>query len=106
MYELSESDQNRDWEIASLSELIDYFKQCHQFITKRRFPRVQELLQRTLDIHGEKYGKRLRSLQEIFLTFKSETEGHFAREEEILFPYIHQMEVYKINNGTKPKIPV
>jgi regulator of cell morphogenesis and NO signaling len=106
MSEMPINNKNRNWSNAPLAELIDYIENSHRTLANKQLPQLQQLLEKTLNIHDEQHCPMLRSLQETFMTFKTEIEKHFAREEKMLIPYIRQMDDFKRNAGAKPKIPL
>ena len=94
----------QDWNLTSLTELADHIEQTHHVFMKTQLPRLAGLLDKTLQAHGEKHGDMLRGLQHSLLSLKSDIEMHLAKEEQILFPLIRQMEAFHAGQGPTPEM--
>ena len=93
---------NKNWSQASLIELVEYIQQHHCLI-KAKLLELQTLLEQAAELHKTEYSS-ISSLQEFFPDFKTKMEDHFASEEQILIPYIRQMDEFDRNRGPKPQI--
>lgn len=76
-----------DWDLDFLS---DYIYNIHHRYLKRALPEIQAYIKTFLDGHRKKYPE-LEELEVIFERFMAEIPPHMTQEEEILFPYIHQI---------------
>jgi len=94
---LSESDSktkegdNTDWRKAGLTELADHIESTHHVYMKKELPRLHILMQKVVAAHSENHP----DLIEVAKTLKALTDElnpHLAKEEEILFPIIRQMD--------------
>ena len=65
--------------------------------------KLQTLLQNAAEMHREELSSILNSLQEFLPDFKTKLESHFVSEEQILLPYIRQMDDFNRNRGPKPQ---
>ena len=83
---------HRDWEAASLGELMDHILSRHHTFTKEQMPRLDALLAKVTKAHAANHGKMLRALQGVFGPFKAEIDGHLMKEERVLFPSIRRKE--------------
>ncbi|MBN1256919.1 MAG: hemerythrin domain-containing protein [Planctomycetes bacterium] len=83
-----------DWENRSLTELVDYIENYHHDYMSEALPRffeLMELAKRHPDSEGSKIFKALQHFSSLL------AEGyinHARREENLLFPYIREMEAY------------
>ena len=89
-----------NWSKASLDELLEYLQQQHCEI-KGKLLELNTLIEQPNELPKDEYSSILKSLQVFFPTFKTELENHFAREENILIPYIYQMEEFSRNQSAK-----
>jgi len=92
----------KDWSAASPSELVDHIEQTHHVFMKEQLPRLAGLLDKVIRAHGERYGEMLERLKHKYLTLKTDIELHLAKEEQILFPLIRQMEAFEQGRGPAP----
>jgi len=94
---------NRDWRKATLTELTDYIEKGHHGFLKKTLPEMKDLIVKVSVAHSLKHGKILSYLNLVFDSFREEILQHLLKEEEILFPYIRQLEAYSLGKAEKPK---
>jgi len=94
----------RNWSTESLTELTGHIEEKHHSCMKEQLPRLERLLDKTLNAHKEKHGQMLTELKEVYAALKSEIELHLAKEEQILFPFISQIENFQQNQTDKPEL--
>lgn len=87
-----QADDFRDWQTAPLSELIDYILETHHVFTRQELTRLDALLTKVRDAHGERHPELAR-LQNLFKGLAEELGTHMMKEERVLFPYVMRMEV-------------
>ncbi|KPM46781.1 iron-sulfur cluster repair di-iron protein [Jiulongibacter sediminis] len=80
-----------DFNAMSLSFLSDYIYEVHHKYLYEKLPEIDGLVNKVTAKHGEKYSW-LAELSQLFAALKNDLEGHLPKEEEILFPYIKEME--------------
>lgn len=80
------------WTEASLTELSNHIENTHHVFTKNTLSRLEKLLKKVIQAHGENHGDMLGQLQNTFLALKTELEMHLMKEEQVLFPYVRQMD--------------
>jgi regulator of cell morphogenesis and NO signaling len=85
------SKQACDWNSAPLSDLVAYIVTRHHVFTRKELPRLDQLLEKVCSLHGENHAE-LRKIQVIFQGLEEELTGHMSKEEQILFPYIKNLE--------------
>ncbi len=79
------------WQEAALPELIRHIVETHHEYIRNEIPRLESLLEQV----NERYGKVHPELTAIKLEFgfiAEETLNHMHKEEQVLFPYIEQLE--------------
>jgi regulator of cell morphogenesis and NO signaling len=80
-----------DWLTAPLPLLIDHILDTHHAYMKVQLPRVEALLAKVLQAHGQRHGSLLRAVSAVYGPMKTELDGHLAKEEMILFPLIRSL---------------
>ncbi len=94
----------RDWTAASATELADHIERTHHVFLKQQLPRLAALLDKTIQAHGQRHGQMLTQLKHTFVSLKTDIEMHLAKEEQILFPLIRQMDAYQQGRGPVPAV--
>jgi len=82
----------RNWASASLTDLCDHIEQTHHAYLKQELPRLEFLTTKVAARHGDTR-PALRQVHQVFVTLKSEMEGHMMKEERVLFPLCRQLDV-------------
>lgn len=83
--------ESKDWKDESLASLITYIHDKHHVFTREEMGRIEPLLAKVCSVYGERRPELLR-IQVLFADLKRELFLHMMKEENILFPYITQME--------------
>jgi regulator of cell morphogenesis and NO signaling len=94
----------RDWTKASLTALIEHIVATHHEYLKAELPRLDQMLSKVLQAHGERHGESLNALAATLSALADELEAHLRKEEMVLFPYITRLESYR-NAGIEPPPP-
>jgi regulator of cell morphogenesis and NO signaling len=81
----------RDWQNAPLAELADYIVAKHHAFTREEIKRLMPLIAKVVGVHGKNHPELLR-VQELLGGLAQELTAHMMKEEQILFPYIAEME--------------
>jgi regulator of cell morphogenesis and NO signaling len=82
----------RDWDEAPLAELVDHIVTRFHDRLREELPRLAAMADRVLTVHGEKHPDVLPALARTFHGLRAELESHTMKEEQILFPWICEME--------------
>jgi regulator of cell morphogenesis and NO signaling len=93
-----------DFQQATLSELIGHILDKHHVYTKSEMARLEPLVDKVIGAHGENHPE-LREIGEAFQTLCSDLKPHMFKEEQILFPYILEMEIASLQNRPAPLAP-
>lgn len=80
-----------DWRNKSLTELAQYIVEKHHAFTRAEINRFAQLLAKVVSAHGQDHPELVR-VQTAFASLAEELREHMRKEEELLFPYIAQME--------------
>jgi regulator of cell morphogenesis and NO signaling len=93
LYETSsqESAGSGNWQTESLASLITHIESKHHRFTREEFDSIEPLLAKVCSVYGERRPE-LFQIQELFGELKIELLLHMKKEENILFPYIIEME--------------
>ena len=79
------------WQTGSLAELIAHIVGKHHAYVKTEVPRLEQLLAKVCSVHGQNHPE-LHQIRETFAGLGQELSMHLMKEENILFPYIVEME--------------
>jgi regulator of cell morphogenesis and NO signaling len=78
-------------ETDSLAALIEHILTRHHTYVKAEVPRLEQLIAKVVSVHGENHPELLR-VRDTFRGLGQELTMHCMKEEQILFPYIIEME--------------
>ncbi|HRH40245.1 MAG TPA: iron-sulfur cluster repair di-iron protein [Pyrinomonadaceae bacterium] len=88
----------------SLSALIDYILEKHHIFTKQELIRLKPLMEKVASKHGPNH-EELLPLQNYFNELYDDLMPHMMKEENVLFPFIKQLEMADLHNLSSPKPP-
>jgi regulator of cell morphogenesis and NO signaling len=97
-----ERQSEQDWTQRELSALIDHITATHHVYVRQETVRIQQLLAKVTAKHGAKHPEVTR-VQEVFSALSAELTSHLMKEENILFPYIVQLEKATATGLPKPR---
>ena len=83
----------RDWSSASLGTLIDHIVDTHHAYLRRELPRLETLLTRVLEAHGDDVDW-LAPTFEVFTDLQTDLAAHMRSEEQRVFPSIRALETH------------
>lgn len=83
--------EDRDWQEASLAELINHIIEKHHAYVRAEIPRLVALLAKVVRVHGQNHPE-LEKVEVSFQALAEELTLHLLKEERMLFPYIVQLE--------------
>lgn len=83
----------RDWSTAPLGALIDHIVDTHHAYLRRELPRLETLLTRVLQAHGDDVDW-LAPTFEVFTDLQTDLAAHMRSEEQRVFPSIRALETH------------
>ena len=95
------SEESKDWQAERLATLITHIVNKHHRFTREELESIEPLLAKVCSVYGEKTPEILQ-IQVLFGQLKRELLPHMKKEENILFPYITQMEEAKRAGKSTP----
>jgi regulator of cell morphogenesis and NO signaling len=92
-------DGGRDWNGAPMSELLDNIVAEHHDYLREELPRLSRLLNKLATNHADQ-DPALPEIERIFTALRAELESHLAKEEQILFPMIREIETGNVRGAS------
>jgi regulator of cell morphogenesis and NO signaling len=93
-----------DFQRSTLSELIEHILDKHHVYTKEEMARLGALIERVLAAHGENHPE-LKGISGFFQQLCTDLKPHMFKEEQVLFPYIIEMERCAVQSRPAPFAP-
>ncbi len=90
------NEQTQDWQQTSLTALFTYIVDNHHVFTRKELTRLEALINKVCSVHGQNHPELLK-LRRLFKTIHEDLLPHMLKEEEVLFPYIEQLEKAILN---------
>jgi regulator of cell morphogenesis and NO signaling len=84
-------DTGEGYATMSLTDLADHVESRHHAYLREELPRIEYLAGRVANAHGER-DPRLVRVRDILASFSAEMLDHMAKEEQVLFPSIRELE--------------
>ena len=83
--------QSSDWQTRSLTELQTYIQSVHHTYTRQAIETISLLSEKVANRHGGNHGEVL-AVRRLFAELSDELTPHLMKEEQILFPYVEELE--------------
>jgi regulator of cell morphogenesis and NO signaling len=93
-----------DFQNLSLTELIGHILARHHVYTKEEMSRLQPLIAKVIGAHGENHVE-LGQIGDVFQQLCADLTPHMAKEENVLFPYLEELEASFLQNSPAPFAP-
>jgi regulator of cell morphogenesis and NO signaling len=87
----SSTQDQRNWQAASLADLIAHINGTHHVFVRSECPRIENLAAKVVSVHGKNHPELL-EVQSIFSDLAGELSVHLIKEEQILCPYVLRLE--------------
>jgi regulator of cell morphogenesis and NO signaling len=85
----------------SLSTLADHIVETHHVFTREELARLDRLFDKVVAAHGARHTE-LDEMRDLFRAIAAELGPHMLKEEQVLFPYIRQLEQAAAAGATPP----
>ncbi len=89
------------WQTEPLSQLTSFIVNKHHVFTREELDRLENLLSKVCSVHSRNHPELLR-VQAFFRELKQDLLPHMLKEEQVLFPYIEQMEAARASHTPAP----
>lgn len=76
----------------TMTQLTEHIEQTHHVYLKRELPRLVEITRKVASVHGAK-APPLHELSRVVEALATELTNHLAKEEEILFPALRELQL-------------
>lgn len=95
---------SRDFQQTTASELISHILETHHAYTKSEMDRLEQLVMKVVTAHGSNHPELL-GVRDLLQQLFADLKPHMFKEEQILFPYIVQLEAARQQRRTPPFAP-
>lgn len=99
--EAGKSPDDRDFARFTMSELMNHIVSTHHEFTRYEMDRIEKLLVKVLAAHGDRHPEVL-AIEKDFAALAAELRPHMVKEEQVLFPYIAQIELFASRGANAP----
>jgi regulator of cell morphogenesis and NO signaling len=89
---------------STLTDLVGHILEKHHVYTKEEMVRLTALIEKVIGAHGQNHSE-LREIGDVFQRLCADLTPHMFKEEQILFPYILEMERASQQNRPAPFAP-
>ena len=93
-----------DFQQMTLSGLINYILDKHHVYTKDEMNRLEAMVARVVSAHGANHPELL-TMRDLLQQLVAELRGHMFKEEQILFPFVIELEQSVLQNRSTPFAP-
>ena len=87
----NDGDDSHNYKEWSPGLLIDYIEQRHHRFVRSKLPEIEIYAKKVAKVHGER-NPELNDILREFMMLKDELLSHLEKEEQLLFPYIKELE--------------
>jgi regulator of cell morphogenesis and NO signaling len=93
-----------DFQRLTLTDLIGHILAKHHVYTKEEMARLQLLIAKVIAAHGVNHSE-LSHMGELFQRLCADLTPHMTKEENVLFPYLEELEASILQNRPAPFAP-
>jgi len=94
---------DRDWQAEPLTALVSHIIQTHHAFDRQELERLEPLLAKLRSVYGQSHPEVVQ-IERVFSALKQDLLNHMAKEEQVLFPYIVQLQ-QAIDSGSAKPLP-
>jgi len=87
---------------GALTAIIEHIESRHHSFLRRELPRLEGLANAVIKTHASKSDRTLADVGETYTSLLPEMWLHMEKEEQVLFPYVRQIESPSQNLGSSP----
>jgi regulator of cell morphogenesis and NO signaling len=98
------TNESLDLQQATLTELIAYILDKHHVYTKEEMARLEPLAAKVVSAHGANHSELL-AVRDLMQQLFAELKPHMFKEEQILFPYVLELETAQTQKRPVPFAP-
>jgi len=102
--EQAENHTSPDFQRATLSDLVGHILASHHVYTKEEMTRLTALFEKVIGVHGGNHPE-LNRIGDLFQQLCEELKPHMFKEEQILFPYLVELERATLEGRGAPIAP-
>ena len=93
-----------DFQTMSVCELVQHILAKHHVYTREEMDRLEALVEKVVAAHGANHSELL-SIRDLLRQLFAELKGHMFKEEQILFPFIVELEQSLLQQRPAPFAP-
>lgn len=93
-----------DFQSLPLTDLIGHILAKHHVYTKTEMVRLQALIEKVIGAHGANHPE-LHNIGDVFQEMCADLTPHMAKEENVLFPYLEELEASLLQRRPAPLAP-
>ena len=90
------------WDDRTMSELIDHILSTHHEHDRRELDRLRALSTKVAAVHGAGHPELAR-VRSLVLALAQDLEPHMMKEEQVLFPYVRELDASLRGKGPRPE---
>ncbi len=83
---------DKQLQMFSVSLIVDYLKRTHHYYLENKLPRIENLINQLVEQCSDTRKKYVFALKKFFNQYRQEIYNHIKREEEVVYPYVYQIE--------------
>ncbi|HUP46547.1 MAG TPA: iron-sulfur cluster repair di-iron protein [Thermoanaerobaculia bacterium] len=95
------AERSVDWQTRSLADVQDYILSVHHTYTRQAIETISMLSEKVANRHGGGHEEVL-AVRRIFAALADELAPHLMKEEQILFPFVEELEAAS-DGGARPE---
>lgn len=86
------------------SQIISYLKKTHDYYLKEKVPKIENLIKKLVSTSRAEQQK-LKLIENFFSEYKEELVSHIQREEDVVYPYILNLDEIYNSSATGKDLP-